>query len=206
VYGLAVLLGVCLGLFESIMPARVAELGLAAASAGPLLSLVAAGSGLGGLLASARIQRADPGRLAVALLAALGALMVPSAMTGSPWLLGCALFLLGLPIAPLNALGTLQLQRTVPGGRQAEGFALLLAAVLVGAGLGNTLTSRLLDALGPSALIAAAAALRPPGRWCSQRWCPPRPGADVGPGASRSRVPPGRVLASGRHRRRSDRR
>ena len=160
VFGLALVLGMCFGLFEAAVPARAEGLGLSSEAGGPLLALTALGSALGGLVASGRPDWLSRAALkAVALLAMLSGLLVPVALVGSPLMLGTALLLAGFPIAPLNALGTLVLQRVVPAGRQAEGFAVDTAAILIGAGIGNALAGSLLNGPGPTAAVVAGAAL-----------------------------------------------
>jgi MFS family permease len=160
VYALGLVLGATLGIFESAVPARLPQLGLAPAIAGPLLALTALGSAIGGIVASGR---ADPlghqARRSALLLAAFGLLVVPTALSGSAAMLGLALFGAGFPIAPLNALGALVLSACIPAGRQAEGFAILTAAILIGAGLGQIAAGRLLPVLGPQGLLALAATL-----------------------------------------------
>lgn len=160
VYLLALAMGACLGMFESAIPARLPALGLPPAAAGPLLALTALGSGIGGIVATGRAdQLGDPVRRAVALMAAFGLLIVPSALSGSTFLLGLALFGAGLPIAPLNALGALVLSVRVPAGRQAEGFAIFTAAILIGAGGGQIAAGRLLEPLGAQGILLLAAAV-----------------------------------------------
>lgn len=160
VFVLAIALGVCFGLFEASVTARAEQLGLSAAAGGPLLALTAFGSVLGGLIATGRPDWLSRAALkAVGLLTVLAVLLVPVALAGSPLLLGAALLLAGFPIAPLSALGTLVLQRAVPAGRQAEGFAVYTASILLGAGTGNALAGALLGPYGPSASVLAAAAM-----------------------------------------------
>ena len=160
VYLLAFGMGMSLGLLESAVPARAEALGLAAASAGPLLALVAVGSAVGGLFAAARRDhRSHQVRVAVALLFALALLNLAVAATETIVPLGAALLLLGAPIAPLNALGAMRLQDTVPPTRLGEGFALYTAMILVGAGLGQSITGQTLDNVGAQALLAAAGAV-----------------------------------------------
>lgn len=160
VFGLGLSLGVCVGLFESALPARAAELGFQAASGGLLLAFTSIGSAAGGLFAAGqRDALAHVRGQACALLVAFALLLVPVAAAGNVWWLGAALLLAGVPIAPLNALGSLVLQQAVPPGRQAEGFAVYIAAILVGAGLGNGLTGLLLDDIGAQALLLLSVVL-----------------------------------------------
>lgn len=159
VYALAFGLGLSLGGWEATMPVRVTDLGLEPATAGPLLALTALGSGLAGLAAAAQrdsLRRARP--VAAALMAAFAVVLVSTGRAPTVLLLGIALFAAGLPIAPLNALGTLALQRLVPRPRHAEGFALLSAVVLVGAGTGQALSGVVVGRVGASTVILALAA------------------------------------------------
>lgn len=158
VYGLALLMGVTVGLVESALPGRAKDLGLAAAAAGPLLALTAGGSALGGLAAALRKDhRRSQVRLAVVLFVLFGLLLGALAAGGSVLTLAVMLFLAGVPIAPLNALGALRLQDTIPATRLGEGFALYTAMILIGAGLGQSITGQLLDNVGAQALLAGAA-------------------------------------------------
>lgn len=159
VYLVALAVGFTFGMFEAAVPARLPPLGLPVSWAGPMLALIAAGSAVGGLVATARAAPADHVRRAAALLAALGLLIVPLALLGDPVALGIALFAAGLPIAPLNALGARVLSQRVPPGRQAEGFAGFSASILIGAGLGQGTAGRLLDLIGPAHLLEVAAAV-----------------------------------------------
>ena len=154
VYLLALIMGVTVGLLESALPARAEELGTAAASAGPLLALTAAGSAVGGLFAALRADhRRYQARVAVVLLVLFGALLAGLAASGSVLVLGVVLFAVGVPIAPLNALGSLRLQDAVPPRRLGEGFAVYTAMILVGAGIGQSITGQLLDSVGAQALL-----------------------------------------------------
>jgi MFS family permease len=158
VYGLALALGISLGMFEAALPARAEDFGVAAGMAGVLLALTAAGSGLGGLLVSGHDDHlTHPARRAALLLVAFAALMVPAGLAPSMLWIALALFAVGMPIAPLNALGALMLQHEVPPGRQAEGFAVYVAAIVLGAGMGNGATGAFLDQVGAQVLLVAAA-------------------------------------------------
>ena len=160
VYLLALGLGLCLGGWEATMPARLGSFGLEPAAAGPLLALTALGSGIAGLVAANQRDPLRRGRLvAAALLLAFGIVLVPSAVAGDLVLLGVALFAVGLPIAPLNALAGLTLQRTVATPRQAEGFSLFPAMILIGAGVGQAFAGQLLGALTPAQLILVLAGI-----------------------------------------------
>ncbi len=157
-FAIAMAVGVALGMFESLVPARLVSMGADSALAGPLLAMFAAGSVITGLIATSRAERVThPARPAVWLLLSLGLLMSPVALAPSLMLLGAILLFAGGPIAPLNALGTIRLQSVVPPGRQAEGFSLYIASVMIGAGLGQSVTGLLLPVLGAERLIVLCA-------------------------------------------------
>lgn len=158
VYLIGLGIGLCLGAWEATMPARLESFGLAPASAGPLLALTALGSGLAGLVAANQRDPLRRGRLVAAvLLVAFAIVLVPSGIAPNLVLLGVALFAVGIPIAPLNALAGLTLQRTVAVPRQAEGFSLFPAMILIGAGAGQMLAGLLLRYLTPAELIQGLA-------------------------------------------------
>jgi hypothetical protein len=150
--------GLAVGAWEAAMPARLESFGLEAAAAGPLLALTALGSAIAGVVAANLRNPLRHGRPAAAgLLLLFGLVLVPTAIAPSLVTLGVALFAMGLPIAPLNALAGLALQRTVAVPRQAEGFALFPAMILIGAGAGQVLAGQLLRHLAPSTLIIEVA-------------------------------------------------
>ena len=160
VYLLVLALGAALGGWEATMPARLEEFGFEAASAGPLLAITALGSGIAGLIAANQRDPLRRGRmLAGGLLVVFGLAFLPTAVATSIAVLLPALLVLGMPIAPLNALAGLTFQRTIAFPRQAEGFALFPAMLLIGAGGGQVLAGLLLRWLSPAALIAALALL-----------------------------------------------
>jgi predicted MFS family arabinose efflux permease len=124
---------------------------------GPLLAIWGLGSMLGGLLA-ARAAPADAARWIVLLLAALGigdlALVPVSALSG----LAPLLLVAGAAIAPLLGIAYSVVERVTPGGGQTEAFAWLTTAIGVGIAGGSALAGALVDAGGPGAGFAAAAA------------------------------------------------
>lgn len=160
IYLLAFGPGLALGAWEATMPARLEAFGWEPAAAGPLLALTALGSGLAGLVAANQRDPLRHGRmLAATLLLVFAAVVVPTAIAPSLVILGAALFVLGVPIAPLNALAGLALQRIVAAPRQAEGFALYPAMILIGAGSGQALAGVALRVLTPAQVMLAAALL-----------------------------------------------
>lgn len=160
VYAVCLAVGASLGLLESAVAARAVELGLPAPSAGPLLALTAFGSGAAGLAVSLlEDQRGRIARRALLALSTLAAALGLAAAAPTPVLLAVTMVLVGIPIAPLNAMGTQRLQDTLERRQLGEGFALYSALILVGAGSGNLLTGRLLDSLGAPMLLTLSAGI-----------------------------------------------
>lgn len=160
VYLLTLGVGLVIGTLEAAVPLRLEAAGLDAATAGPFLAATALGSGLAGLVASAQVDGLAGVRAKVAvLLAVLATLFVCVALTEPGLLFVVALFGAGLPLAPLNAMGSLVLQRVVPRARQAEGFAVFTAAILAGAGLGQLLVGGLAGAVSSRSFFLGGALL-----------------------------------------------
>lgn len=160
VYLVAALMGLTFGAVEAALPARAVQIGLDAATAGPLLALTALGSAVGGLYAATRDARHQRDlRIAVVLVGLFSTTLIGWALIDDRALLALVLFAAGAPIAPLNAMAALRLQDVLPKGRIGEGFALFTASILVGAGTGQSLTGLALPALGPRATIVAASVL-----------------------------------------------
>ena len=156
VYLLVLALGTALGGWEAAMPARLESFGIAAANAGPLLAITALGSGLAGLVAANRRDPLRRGRVVAGVLLILfGVAFAPTALLQSTALLAVALLVLGMPIAPLNAIAGLTFQRTIAFPRQAEGFALFPAMLLIGAGSGQVLAGLALRTVSPETVILA---------------------------------------------------
>ena len=158
VYAVALAMGVMIGIFESVLAARVVDVGRDASLAGPLLALVAVGSGLGGLAVSTlEDQRGRRLVRAAGALAVLGSALVLVSWADDVVTLAVTVFVVGIPIAPLNAIGSQLLQDTLDPGQLAEGFAVYTALILIGVGLGDLFTGGLLDAVGSAWLVSAAA-------------------------------------------------
>lgn len=157
VYAVALVLGVMIGVFESSLAARVLDVGRDAALTGPMLALVALGSGLGGLAVSTLDdQRGRRVLRAAGALAVLAVALVLVSRADSPVVLALTVVVVGVPLAPLNAIGSQLLQDTLDGNQLAEGFAVYTALILIGVGMGDLLTGALLDAVGSAWLVAAA--------------------------------------------------
>jgi MFS family permease len=152
------LLAVTLGVFEIVVPA-VAELaGHSAAAGSLLLSAVAVGSLVGGLVYGGRawpgtlVQRV---RLLVPLFA-VGLLLVPLA-TGNLVLFGIALLLGGVCLAPALIVTFQLLDDSALPGTQTEAQSWLQTAVVFGISLGAAASGTGVDLAGPSVVLLLGA-------------------------------------------------
>lgn len=129
------------------------------AYAGPLLALWALGSLLAGLvtgalhLRSTSTDRVRFGALGMCLT------MAPLAFLDSVLLMGAALLLGGIAIAPTLIAATSLVEQSVPGARLTEGMSLLHTGVVAGVAPGAALAGLVVDRSGASAayLVSLAA-------------------------------------------------
>ncbi|MDH6116971.1 MFS family permease [Kitasatospora sp. GAS204A] len=132
---------------------------------GLLLALLAAGSGVSGLLFGLLPQRSCPVRRLLVSLAAMAALLLlPLSVTGLGGGLGTlavALFVTGTGTAPTMVSGLALLQRTVPANALNEGMAFAVAGIVTGSSAGSALGGLLAQRLraGGGYLLPAGAAL-----------------------------------------------
>ncbi|MGW7306892.1 MFS transporter [Streptomyces sp. NPDC054835] len=105
-------------------------------AAGPVLALQAAGSCAAGL-AYGRARRSPRLAGCLAALAALMALPLLAALTGSLLALAGALLAAGMAIAPTMVTGMTQVQRLTPPDRLNEGMTLAVTALLGGIAAGS---------------------------------------------------------------------
>jgi predicted MFS family arabinose efflux permease len=152
------LAGATFGAIEVAVPAACQAAGSKGAT-GPLLAIWGLGSMLGGLLAALAAAPADAAHWIVLLLAGLGvgdlALIPVSALSA----LAPLLLVAGAAIAPLLGIAYSVVDRVTPSGGQTEAFAWLTTAIGVGISGGSALAGALVDAGGPGAGFAAAAAV-----------------------------------------------
>jgi MFS family permease len=155
----ALLFGLSGGLLETAVFAEVAEIGATTAAAAGLLTLVGVGSAIGGGLAALRPPpvSARVGGLLLALHAT--GILLAAAAGGPLWLVAACLFAAGAPVAPVNSIGALALERHAPAGRHSTSFAAAAAALTLGAGSGQLLGGLTIDLTGPRAPFLAAALL-----------------------------------------------
>ncbi|GAB2732350.1 MFS transporter [Kitasatospora kifunensis] len=135
-------------------------------ASGLLLGLLAAGSGVSGLLFGLRPERPDPVRRLLLSLAAMTALLLLplTAATCDAGLgtLAVALFVTGTGTAPTMVSGMTLVQRVLPAGALNEGMALVVCGIVTGISAGSALGGLLAQhapGAGGYALPVAAAAL-----------------------------------------------
>ncbi len=140
--------GTSWGAVEASMPARLVELGALGELWGPLVMLLSTTSIVGGLAYAqlarpARSTHVVRGRVRL-FLALWGVLLLPLVWTRSVWGIAAWISVAGLVLAPLTAVVTFLLQRTLPERKQVEGFSLYYAAFALGMGVGSGLAGALL--------------------------------------------------------------
>jgi MFS family permease len=151
------LAGATFGAVEVAVPAAC-QAAHANGTTGPLLAIWGVGSMLGGLLAARAAAPADGARWLVLLLAALGLGDLALVPVASPAGLAPLLLVAGAAIAPLLATASSLIGQVAPDGRRTEAFAWLSAAIGIGLAGGSSLAGVLVDAAGPGAGFATAAA------------------------------------------------
>ena len=149
-------MSVAFGVIEVGIPSFADTRG-SASSAGVMLSSLAAGSLLGGLLYGARRWPGQAGqRYRVLLLTfAVGLLLLPLASTVAV-MIG-ALFVSGFALAPLVISAYLVIEENALAGTATEAFSWTTTANVVGTAAGAALAGVLADRAGPQASLAPAA-------------------------------------------------
>lgn len=163
VLALGGVVGVSWGAVEAGMPSRLVELGAKGELWGPLVMLLSATSIVGGLAYSQLAPSA--GRTEVVyrrvriFLALWGLLLLPLVWTESLWGITGWVGAAGLVLAPLTAVVTYLLQRTLPERKLVEGFSLYYAAFALGMGVGSGLAGYLLARGLPRGVLVLSAAV-----------------------------------------------
>jgi MFS family permease len=139
------------------------DLGLSGTAFGFLFASTSIGAVLGGLLSARIIERLGADRVLCLTTALYALLMIPAAVSHSPWLVGGAFLVQGIPLVAWSVVSTTIRQTLVPSellGRVNSVFALLGSgtapvAMVLGGLLGHWLGFR------PVFLISAAGILLP---------------------------------------------
>jgi MFS family permease len=152
---------VCLALGSMFAAAEVATVAFsgeqhAKSYAGVLLALWALGSMLAGLLTGTlawrrpAVFRVQVGSFALALV------MLPLAFVGSMVVMGSALFVAGIAIAPTLIASMSATEQMVPGPRLTEGIAIMHTGIAAGLAPGAALAGVVIDAHGANAAYLVA--------------------------------------------------
>jgi MFS family permease len=152
---------VCLALGSMFAAAEVATVAFsgeqhAKSYAGVLLALWALGSMLAGLLTGTlawrrpAVFRVQVGSFALALV------MLPLAFVGSMVVMGTALFVAGIAIAPTLIASMSATEQMVPGPRLTEGIAIMHTGIAAGLAPGAALAGVVIDAHGANAAYLVA--------------------------------------------------
>jgi MFS family permease len=149
--------GVALGVLDATFPPFASTLGTKAAVGGIFITVMALGSGTGGLLFGPRVAAGrDIGRRAAFLLLLFGLVILPMAAANSIWLVAALAFVAGAPFALMTTSASVLIQRSVDEARTTEAFSLLNAGLLAGAAIGSALASSLLGTVGARTTLLVA--------------------------------------------------
>jgi MFS family permease len=148
--------GAGFGAVEVALPAFVEQLGSRPSSAGVLLAVWSVGSIAGGLAYGAAHPAVPHRRQLPVLVAVLAASTVLPWLAGGPLagglvLMGAALVVYGLTIAPYSACNAVLLRGSAPAGTVTEAFAWSTSGIFGGAALGAAAAGVLVERSGPSA-------------------------------------------------------
>ncbi|MCW2616590.1 MAG: major facilitator superfamily 1 [Frankiales bacterium] len=154
--------GTGFGAIEVAMPAYAEVEGARPAAAGVLLAVWSVGSIVGGLVYGGLHLRTPHARQLPVLVTAMAvgtALPVLAAAwsAGTPALMGGALFLYGLTIAPFSACNSVLLGEAAPVGTATEAVAWDSSMIFGGAALGSGLAGVLAERSGPAAALTVTA-------------------------------------------------
>jgi MFS family permease len=151
--------GVSIGVLDATFPALAVTLGTKAAIGGIFITVMALGSGTGGLLFGPRVAGGGSiGRRAAILLVGFGIVTIPMAAAHSIWVVVALAFLAGAPFALMTTSASVLIQRSVDEARTTEAFSLLNAGLLAGAAIGSALASSLLGPAGARTTLLLAGA------------------------------------------------
>ncbi|MET0614860.1 MAG: MFS transporter [Thermoleophilaceae bacterium] len=158
VAGVGLLTAISFGAIEVALPAFTENEGSRAA-AGPLITLWALGSALGGLWYGSVVWRAPLDRRLLVLLALLTIGSAPVAFAGSIAVMGPLLVITGLALAPVAITQYALIERLAPAGTSTEAYSWHITATAVGFGIGSAVAGALVEqATVPWALGSAAIA------------------------------------------------
>lgn len=149
--------GVYYGMTSIGLIARADELGMAWLAA-PFTAVWALGSLVGGTYVVLRPSAAPPAVRMRRLLVVSAALAAPVAVAAAdPWVLVAALLVQGVTVAPAVTAHAETLAAAAPRGMSTEAFAWATSATVVGYGIGDIAGGSVVEAVGGTGALAAAA-------------------------------------------------
>ncbi len=149
--------GMALGVLDVTLPALAVTLGARAAVGGVFITVMALGSGVGGLVLGPRMAKGDGiARRATLLLLLFGVMVLPIAASSNVGVVLVMTFVAGAPFALMATSASVLVERSVDPHRTAEAFSLLNAGILAGAAAGSAVASTLLGAAGARATLLFA--------------------------------------------------
>lgn len=160
VAGVGLLTAISFGAIEVALPAFTENEGSRAA-AGPLITLWALGSALGGLWYGSVTWRAPLDRRLLVLLALLAIGSAPIAFAGSIAAMAPLLLITGLALAPVAITQYALIDRLAPAGTSTEAYSWHITATAIGFGAGSAVAGVLVEhvtvpwALGSAAIACA---------------------------------------------------
>src|SRR4029450_2764808 len=134
--GVGAIAAVSFGVLEVALPAFAEEEGSRGA-VGPLITIWAIGSVVGGLVYGARSWATPPGRRFLILTGLLTVGTLPLPFAGSLVVMAIFLFGTGFALAPLGATEYALIDEFTPEGTATEGYSWLIVANNVGSGAGS---------------------------------------------------------------------
>jgi MFS family permease len=141
------------GILESNVPQRMAGFGLSPDAGGWFLGILAAGSCIGGVLASIRpTSRHRPRASAAALAFAFALLIIPQALARSAAVYAPTLVLTTLAFVPMVGLLAAEFESRLGYSQRGEGFAYFTTAITAGGACGYLANGLLIGPLAPSSL------------------------------------------------------
>jgi MFS family permease len=150
--------GISFGALEVAMPAFSVAHGHNASIAGILLSVMAAGSVIGGVWYGARTWRTPLVRRFVSMHVVLAIGTLPLLLATSVWSMGALAFVAGLALAPSAAAGYLLIDHVAPAGTATEAATWMMTANVAGAAAGSALAGVIVDAADVRWALALACA------------------------------------------------
>jgi MFS family permease len=149
--------GIEIGVLDATLPAFAVALGSKAAVGGIFITVMALGSGTGGLLFGPRVAAGrNVARRAATLLLVFGLITFPMAAAHNLWLVIGLAFLAGAPFAMMTTSASVLIQDAVDETRTTEAFSLLNAGLLAGASIGSALAASLLGSVGARTTLLLA--------------------------------------------------